>query len=221
MNLELSKQYPFNFAAVAFAYLGIPFDEQKLARLNAVELDAYLHERGASKQEAICYLLNDDGATPPPDNMKHTISLLIGEFDCQYRAGRFGLVSLSNYNNLAMSWIEIEEMLHEIKTMPDETRALRYLHEIHTRLHSSLISAKRAMREEEIGVDDNIKELSVRKLGIDSFARQILIEHHIETVGDLMFVTADYLTNLKGFGDKRIERLRECLQEIGVHLLGE
>ena len=56
---------------------------------------------------------------------------------------------------------------------------------------------------------------------MDSEGRQILIDDGLDTVGDLIRVTADYLLSLDRFGEKRLEAVRDNLAELGVHLLGE
>ena len=60
MNLQLSKQYPFNFVAFAFEVLEKPIDERALAKFDAYEVDVFLHERGMAEKNALEYLFVDE-----------------------------------------------------------------------------------------------------------------------------------------------------------------
>ena len=65
MKLQLSKQYPFNFVAMAFKIAGREIDERALAKFDAYEVDAFLQERGPAEQAAIEWALADDDSALP------------------------------------------------------------------------------------------------------------------------------------------------------------
>ena len=75
MELTISKQYPFNFVALALETMGISFDERSLAKFDAYEVDVFLKdrcERSSSEKEAIEWFTSDR-ATPPKESYKESL----------------------------------------------------------------------------------------------------------------------------------------------------
>ena len=226
MNLQLSKQYPFNFVAFAFEVLEKPIDERALAKFDAYEVDVFLHERGMAEKNALEYLFVDedkrDKLSPEQkEDYKRYLSNAVVDFEREFLRGRFSLVSLFDFDNLAISWAEVEKLANKIDRNQDATRAVRCLNDIRTRLAGFLMITNCYRARNPLASDPEIEKISVLDFRMDSNGRQILRDNCLNTVGDLMRVTADYLLNISGFGEKRLQAVRDNLAEYGVHLLGE
>ncbi len=224
MNLQLSKQYPFNFVVMAFKIAERKIDERALAKFDAYEVDAFLQERSASEREAVEWALrDDDGATPPDAKYLPTLAQVAFRFEHEYLNGRFGLVSLADYNGLAISWPAVAALVDRIDLFKDgDAKGCQHcLLDVREKLALFALNA-RSYSKQHLALDSKIAEkFPVLSLPLDAQARELLTNYGIETVGDLTRVTADFLLNIKGFGDRRLERVRDCLAKYNAHLLGE
>ena len=224
MELQLSKQYPFNFVALAYEILQEPIDDAKLAMFNAVEVDAFLHGLSETEQKAVEAALGyreKPGVSYKLESYKKALTGVVCVFERERLNGRFGLVSLQDFNNLAMSWAEIAGVIAKIDRLPDQFCAYRWLFEIRERLAMSLVNMKCYNERYPKLPDEELRDYPVSDFDMDSYGRQLLMENKINTVGDLTTVTADYLTNINGFGERRLENVRANLKALGTHLLGE
>lgn len=219
MKLELSKQYPFNFVALAFALLGRKLDNHALAKFDACEVDAFLQERSYAEKATIAQALSDDGATPPSECQVKTLHVVARSFERRYLEGHFSLVSLDDFNGLAVSWAAVEKLVDKIDRLRDDFAAKHCLYEVRDILAMQVSNAKSYGKMDSIY--DDASELLVRNFAMDSYGRQLLIENNLDTVSKLTCVTADYLLSIREFGEKRLARVRECLKEHDAHLLGE
>ena len=223
MELTISKQYPFNFVALALETMGITFDERSLAKFDAYEVDAFLKERcerSSSEKEAIEWFTGNK-ATPPKESYKESLVATISAFSYKYYNGQFGLVSLADFDNLAMSWVQVKKLVAKIDSLKDDTRALPLLFSVREEMGVFLANSGYYIAEHCRLEDENTENHPINYTRLDSCGCQILAEYGINTVGDLTRVTADYLLNIKGFGERRLERVRDSLRELKVHLLGE
>ena len=226
MKLQLSKQYPFNFVVFAFEVLERPINERALAKFDAYEVDAFLHGRGMAEKNALEYLFVDedkrDKLTPKQkEDYKQYLGKIVVDFEREFLQGRFSLISLFDFDNLAMSWAEVEKLARKIDRNTSATRAVGCLSDIRTRLAGFLMTTNCYRARNLLAKDPEIEKLSVLNFHMDSQGRQLLVENSLNTVGDLMRVTADYLLGISGFGDKRLQAVRDNLAKLGVHLLGE
>lgn len=223
MKLQLSKQYPFNFVAMAFKIAGREIDERALAKFDAYEVDAFLQERGPVEQAAIEWALADDDSALPDSRYPSAIAQTTHYFEQEYLKGRFGLVSLSDFNGLAMSWPQVEVIRDKINRFEDKDRFAchRCLFEVRDVLSIFIQNAKAYGRRNSAIKEEKIASIPVSELALDSYARRLLMDNSIKTVGDLTKVTADYLLSIRDFSEKRLARVRECLGEYNAHLIGE
>lgn len=220
MKLELSKQYPFNFVALAFELLKRKLDERALAKFDAYEVDEFLQKCSDEEQKIIQWALSDDGASPPAVDYGRTLFIVASRFEQKYLDGHFSLVLLADFNNLAMSWAAVEKVVDKIDRHKDQLAAQRCLFDVRDILATKVLNAKSyAKLETSAYIDDS--EIPVRDFAMDSYGRQLLLENNLNTVGKLTCVTADYLLSIKDFGETRLKRVRECLGTYGTHLLGE
>ena len=97
----------------------------------------------------------------------------------------------------------------------------RCLFEVRDVLSIFIQNAKAYGRRNSAIKDEEITSIPVSELALDSYARQLLMDNSIKTVGDLTRATADYLLSIRDFNEKRLERVRECLGEYNAHLIGE
>lgn len=226
MVLQLNKQYPFNFVSFAFEVLGKPINDRALAKFDACEVHEFLQSRGMIEKNALEYILMDekDRKSMSPkvyEDYKQALGRTVVEFERAFLNGNFSLVSLSDYDNLAMSWIDAQKLKRKIERLSSRADAKRCLQSIEEKLTCFLLNAKCYRARNLLAKNPEIEEKSVLGFHMDSEGRQILIDDGLDTVGDLIRVTADYLLSLDRFGEKRLEAVRDNLAELGVHLLGE
>lgn len=120
-----------------------------------------------------------------------------------------------------MSWVQVKKIVAEIDSLKDDTRALPLLFSVRQEMGVFLANSGYYVAGHCRLEDENTENHPIKYTRLDSCGCQILAEHGINTVGDLTRVTADYLLNIKGFGGRRLERVRDSLKELKVHLLGE
>ena len=221
MVLCLSGQYPYNFVALAMDVLELPFDEHALAKIDAFEVDVFIHERSKIEQEAVEYALSEDKPGPAKSEYKGALAGIISAFGRHYYNGRFSLMSLADYNGLTISWADVKNVITHIDRLKDDCHALSCLFETRDTLAMLVLNVDSYAKRCPQVKDEEIRQIEVCDLPMESTLRQLLRDNNIKTVGDLTLVTADYLMGLRGFGDRRLESVRECLKKCGAHLLGE
>ena len=65
------------------------------------------------------------------------------------------------------------------------------------------------------------KETKIEELGLSLRARNCLHSHNTPTVGDLVKLSAERLSCVRGLGSTTLEEIREALAKHGLHLEGD
>lgn len=217
MEMQFRKVYPYNFIVLALEVVDQHIGDEELARIDAYAVDVYVKSHSYFFRDLVERALSEEALS---ETERRDFRKICASFRQRLQQGSFRLVSLKDYDRLALSWVDVRNLVYELEhSSGDEpTNRLEYMR---AKLEMFLLQARNYTAERSDGIEENTRERLISSLPIESRTKQVLIENHIQTVADLISVSAECLLNLRGFGEARLKAVRECLERLDLHLLGE